>query len=166
MKGEEGEEGKGEKEGKSLRGVRTGTPLRWPPTESSCSWRVYPHHYILAPSHAARHSRIMSCFKKKRERERENYSSFLSCSFILLSSFKCVCGHVEPCCKRTHADKTCSNNVTQIISVIHYTGTYRAAVSYGCSGHRSDLINKGFRPRYGEREKTMVGAWSDEDKNN
>lgn len=62
-----GEEGKGEKEGKSLRGERTGTPLRWPPTETSCSWRVYPHHYILARSHAARHSRIMSCFIKKKE---------------------------------------------------------------------------------------------------
>lgn len=24
--------------GKSLRGELTGTPLRWPPTESSCSW--------------------------------------------------------------------------------------------------------------------------------
>lgn len=63
-----GEERK--KNRKSLRGERTGTPLRWPPTKSSCSWRVYPHHYILARSHAARHSRIMSCFKKKKKKKR------------------------------------------------------------------------------------------------
>lgn len=54
------------KKWKEFEGERTGTPLRWPPTESSCSWRVYPHHYILARSHAARHSRIMSCFKKRK----------------------------------------------------------------------------------------------------
>lgn len=98
-----GEEGKGEKEGKSLRGERTGTPLRWPPTETSCSWRVYPHHYILARSHAARHSQIMSCFKKRKE-----LFLLFSFSFILLSSLKFVCGHVEPrraCCKHTHADR-------------------------------------------------------------
>lgn len=88
-----GEEGKGEKEGKSLRGERAGIPLRWPPTETSCSWRVYPHHYILARSHAARHSRIMSCFKKK-----ELFLLF-PFSFILLSSLKFVCGHVGPRCR-------------------------------------------------------------------
>lgn len=82
-----GEERK--KNRKSLRGERTGTPLRWPPTKSSCSWRVYPHHYILARSHAARHSRIMSCFKKKKKKK----ELFLfSSSFILLLH---VCGHVE-----------------------------------------------------------------------
>lgn len=100
-----GEEGKGEKEGKSLRGS-TGTPLRWPPTETSCSWRVYPHHYILARSHAARHCWIMSCFKKK------NYFSFFF-SFIILSSLEFVCGHVE---LRHHAVNIHMNVHVQIIA--------------------------------------------------
>lgn len=92
---------KREKEKKRERvwgGEHTGTPLRWPPTETSCSWRVYPHHYILARSHAARHSRIMSCFKKERKKELFLlfFLLFFFFFFVLLSSPKIMCGHVAP----------------------------------------------------------------------
>lgn len=104
---DEGRRGERRKRGKEFEGERTGTPLRWPPTETSCSWRVYPHHYILARSHAARHSRIMSCFKKKKKERKEEiegkkrriipfFSSSLSSSSLLLNF---VCGHVEPRCR-------------------------------------------------------------------
>lgn len=145
-----GEEGKGEKEGKSLRGERTGTPQRWPPTETSCSWRVYPHHYILARSHAARHSRIMSCFKKKKKKELFLlFFSSPSSSSLLLNLCVVTWKSRRRCAVNIqHADgrPTRSNNLTQIITVIHTPAHTVQQCLMALLSSENDFINKGFCP--------------------